>query len=244
MASFELADIPSTSTQKPNLVLKRPPSYSDSYYILNGPRTSSSSSPTVDLMSLCKEEEEGHVPVTSLPVAPRIYLFFIKSAIHLFLISIFETLFFFQYVSITENNGILKTIDTYYTPLVNTCPSWNNVTKEVLYAFLTQGNEYNLIVSEGDLGKANRDSMNQRLLGESLGASGLCFGIVLIGSLWLLCKKIPVRWFVVFLENISMVIILGLYEYFFFRVIIYNYGTLSTPELNAYLVKGIYDCIT
>ena len=237
MASFEMADIPSSSTPRP--LLKRPPSYSDSYYVLNGPRTNSSLS--TDLVPL---REELDVPVVSLPVAPRVYLFFIKSAIHLFLISIFETLFFFQYVSVTENNGILKTIDTYYTPFVNTCPSWNNVTKEVLYAFLTQGNEYNFIVSEGELGKAERAAKNQTLFGQSLGASGLCFGIVLIGSLWLLCKKIPVRWSVVFLENISMVVILGLYEYFFFRVIIYNYGTLSTPELNAYLVKGIYDCIT
>ncbi len=226
-AVFELSDLPS-----PKPLLKRPPSYSDSYYILNGgPRTPPTLGPI----------QEEPMPV---PVAPRIYLFFIKSAIHLFLISVFETIFFFQYVSVTENNGILKTIDTYYTPLVNTCPSWNNVTKGIIYSFLTQGNDYTLIVSEGDLGKANRDSANQSLLGESLIASGICFAGVLGGSIWLLRKKIPVRWSVVFLENISMVILLGVYEYFFFRVIIYNYGTISTPELNAYLVKGIYDCVT
>lgn len=237
MASFEMADIPSGGTPRP--VLKRPPSYSDSYYVLNGPRTNSSSSPRVDLIPI----QEEQTPI-SVPVGPRIYLFFIKSAIHLFLISVFETIFFFQYVSVTENNGILKTIDTYYTPFVDSCPNWDNVTKEIIYGFLTQGNEYTLLVSEGDAGKAERDEKNQTLLGQSLGASGLCFGIVLVGSLWLLRKQIPVRWSVVFLENISMVIILGLYEYFFFRVIIYNYGTLSTPELNAYLVKGIYDCVT
>jgi hypothetical protein len=235
---FELADLPSLQTPKP--ILKRPPSYSDSYYILNaGPRT-----PSVPDLIPSQQHRENEQQKETIPVAPRFYLFCIKSAIHLFLISVFETIFFFQYVSVTENNGILKTIDTYYTPFVDTCPNWSNETKQIIYSFLTQGNEYSLIVSEGDLGKAERDQENMSLLGESLAASGICFVIVLGGSLWLLCKKIPVRWSVVFVENISMVLLLGLYEFFFFRFIIYNYGTLSTPELNAYLVKGIYDCVS
>jgi hypothetical protein len=38
------------------------------------------------------------------------------------------------------------------------------------------------------------------------------------------------------------VLLLGLYELFFFRTIIYNYDTLSTAELNQYIVDGLARC--
>jgi hypothetical protein len=40
-----------------------------------------------------------------------------------------------------------------------------------------------------------------------------------------------------------MVLLLGLYEYVFFMAIIYNYNSISTNELNSYIVNGIYDCV-
>jgi hypothetical protein len=77
------------------------------------------------------EEEEGHIVLQQLlqhvrsqtqeklPLAPRAYLFLIKTAIHIFLVSVFETVFFFQFVSKREDNGVLDTINTYYRPLVD-----------------------------------------------------------------------------------------------------------------------------
>ena len=99
--------------------LRRPPSYSDSYFILGGPRTPELK-PTREPLQNVKEESIQN----DIPIAPRVYLFGIKSAIHIFLISVFETVFFFKYVSITENQGILKTINTYYDPLIANCNSW------------------------------------------------------------------------------------------------------------------------
>ena len=231
--AFELGDLPSPR------VLKRPPSYSDSYYILGGgPRTP----PRLESVSSIPSIQQ--TPQAQPPPGPRISLFFIKSAIHLFFISIFETIFFFYYVSVTENQGILTTIDTYYTPIVNSCPNWSPLAKEFLYTLLTQNQTYADIILQGQSGLTQRNQHNRSLFEKSLGASGFCFGIVLLGSMWLRVKEVPVRWWVVYLENISMVVLLGLYEYFFFRVIIYNYGTLSTPELNEHLVKGVFDCVS
>jgi hypothetical protein len=223
--------------------LKRPPSYSDSYYILGGPHSHT------ELVSVEKGKPEIQSPVVAtvptvptVPVAPRIYLFGIKSAIHIFLISVFETVFFFKYVSITENTGILKTINTYYTPLISNCSSWTPEQKDFLEYILTQDMNYTETEKQGEISKFYRNKYNEKLLWESLGASGICLGLILLGASLMKWKKVPVRWLVVFGENLSMVILLGLYEYIFFQYIIYNYNTLSTPELNAYLLKGFYDC--
>jgi hypothetical protein len=169
-------------------------------------------------------------------------LFLIKSAIHIFLISVFETIFFFQYVSISENNGILKTINTYYQPLISNCSGWTPVEKTVIENFLTQDMNYTVIEQNGILAKNERNISNSILLYKSLSSSGICLVCILIGGGYLRWKQIPVRWSVVFGENLSMVILLGLYEFIFFQYIIYNYSTLSTPELNAYLLKGFYEC--
>ena len=103
--------------------------------------------------------------------------------------------------------------------------------------------KYQNIELEGDVGKANRLAGNQVLLGNSLIGSATCFAVLLAGTGYLTYKKTPVRWWVIVVENISMVVMLGLYEYIFFHFIIYNYGTISTPELNAYIVKGLIDCV-
>ena len=244
MASFELGELPAITPASPSLQtpprLKRPPSYSDSYYVLGGPLRLESAtnllSPPADQQTVASLE--------ATPIGPRIQLFCIKSAIHLLFISMFETIFFFYYVSVTENNGILATINTYYKPFINTCPAWPPLVKEALYQTLTYNGTYEEILAKGTAGFSAVAAGNRRLFEQSLAASGVCFAIVLVGSCWLRFKEIPVRWWVVFGENISMVVLLGLYEYFFFRVIIYNYGTLSTPELNEYLVKGVYDCVS
>jgi hypothetical protein len=227
----------STPPESPTVAtLRRPPSYSDSFFVLhNGSinRRSSIDSEENDLL---------HRLLQNVPVAPRIHLFFIKAAIHIFLVSVFETIFFFQYVSQRENNGVLQTINTYYNPIVQSCPNWNNQTKAFIYDLLEALN-YPNVESLGDAGKAAREANNQVLLGNSLIGSAVCFAVLLGGTGYLTYKKTPVRWWVIVVENISMVLMLGLYEYIFFHFIIYNYGTISTPELNAYIAKGLMDCV-
>jgi hypothetical protein len=232
----------STPPESP-IALKRPPSYSDSFFVLHGQGSinrrdsrSSIGSEEQDLLHRLIQQTQN------VPVAPRIHLFFIKAAIHIFLVSVFETIFFFQYVSQRENSGVLQTINTYYEPIVQSCPSWNNQTKAFIFEVL-QALNYQNVESLGDVGKASRQATNQALLGNSLIGSAVCFAVLLGGTGYLTYKKTPVRWWVIVVENISMVVMLGLYEYIFFHFIIYNYGTISTPELNAYIVKGLMNCV-
>jgi hypothetical protein len=217
-----------------NTKLKRPPSYSDSFFILGRE-------------ALMKEEQkssfkEEEIVTVKAPLAPRISLFFIKSAIHIFLISVFETIFFFKYVSVNENNGIMKTINTYYQPLIANCGSWSNQTKEFIDYILINDVNITIINSNSISANINRLNYNNTLLEQSLLASGICLVLSVIGGSYLFWKKTPVRWRVVIGENVSMVLLLGLYEWLFFRYIVYNYDTLSTAELNSYIVNGLYSC--
>ncbi len=233
----------STPPESPIANLRRPPSYSDSFFILHGTKGS------INRDDRSEDSEEGSELLhrliqqqTQVPVTPRIHLFFIKAAIHIFLVSVFETIFFFQYVSQKEDNGVLATINTYYQPIIQTCPNWNNQTRAFVFELLEALN-YQNIESLGDVGKANRQAGNQVLLGNSLIGSAVCFAVMLAGTGYLTYKKTPVRWWVIVVENISMVLMLSIYEYIFFHFIVYNYSTISTPELNAYIVKGLIGCV-
>ncbi len=236
--------------------LRRPPSYSDSFFVLHGaePTIRINGSVNAGRSRSSTESDEGHTllrqlvnqvrtrQTEQLPYAPRAYLFFIKSTIHIFLVSVFETIFFFQYVSKREDNGVLDTINTYYLPLVDTCPSWSNETQQIV-SFLLKNIDYKQIEAGGSLANANRQIDNRTLLDSSLVSSAGCFVVMVGGVLLLMKKKIPVRWWVIGVENVSMVVLLGLYEFLFFHYVIYHYATISTPELNSYIVKGLANCV-
>ncbi len=172
----------------------------------------------------------------------RISIFVLKSSVHVFLISLFETVFFFDYVSVSENSGILKTINTYYGPLQQSCYGWSNGTKWIVQEVLDLEFNQTIVDAESNAAIANRTTFNNSLLRESLSVSAICFVIFCVLAAALKWHQVPVPWKGVLVENLMMVVLLGLYEYFFFRAIIYNYSTISTPELNAYILDGLWDC--
>jgi hypothetical protein len=170
-------------------------------------------------------------------------LFLLKGSLHIFFISAFETVFYFLYVSKSENDGILNTVNTYYTPLIQSCDSWSNKTRELLFEFVIHNIDKQSIDTKGTLALQNREETNRSLLAWSIGYSGMCVGVfgVTLGTVYF--KKITLNWFHLLSEHLSFVVLLGLYEYFFFRTIIYNYQTLSTDELNQYIVDGVFHCL-
>ena len=208
---------------------KRPPSYSESF---------------LDI--------ERDLPYVPLPLEVRvapvkksfgIFTFIVKSSIHLFLISVFETIFFFSYVSGKEDKAIEGTINTYYTPIKNSCPSWSNATRWIVYEILSNGHEIQKITSDGTDSYRDRIKINLQLLYYSLAVSAVFLSILggVVGIL--IYRGIKINWVKTISENVMMVVLLGLYEYVFFMCIIYNYNSISTNELNSYIVNGIYDCV-
>lgn len=173
----------------------------------------------------------------------RCAVFAFQGSLHILFISAFETAFYFLYVNRSENAGILGAINTYYQPLTADCQGrWSNTTKAVVEALLSQELNVSAIDAAGAASADSRAAYNHQLLiwssMYSVIAAGLCGGI----AGFVRCKGWSVAWRRVILENILFVVVLGLYEAFFFRTVIYNYETLSTPELSRYIVDGLAAC--
>ena len=170
--------------------------------------------------------------------------FIIKGSLHIFFISSFETIFYFLYVSKSEDTGIMNTINTYYMPLVQSCDTWKNTTREFLLYILENEINKPSIDAKGVYALDGREEHNRTLLNWSIAYSGICLAVFtcMVGIVY--WKKIVVPWRRLLLEHIAFVILLGLYEYFFFRTIIYKYQTISTDELNQYLVDGAFQCLS
>ena len=207
--------------------MRRPPSYSDSFIVLiNDTR----------LEPLFREEPPEK------EYARETVLFIFKGSLHVLFISIFETTFYFLYVNRSENTGILNTINTYYQPLIRDCRSdWSNITRWLLNEFIHEIN-ISAIDAAGNAAAHSRDTYNNGLLVwsslYSIISLLICLSVVGVVRL----KGWPVPWRHIFLENMLFIVVLATYEFFFFETIIYKYVTISTPELNQYIVDGLASC--
>lgn len=234
--------------------IRRPPSYSDSHLYLSDipltPLLLTSEVPTLrPVLQLAPEPiilEESNKECLKDWIFRKVLVLGVKGSIHLTLISMFETIFFFVYVSKTENSGILKTLDIYYEPFLTICDEWTpNFRSELLDVLEILGVANQSVVdAAGAAALAVRTEENLKLLWISLGYTAGC--IVLGGGCIsiLVWSKREVKWRELIGEHFFFVIVLGLYEWFFFRTIIYEYNTLSTPELNQYLSDGLYSCLS
>ena len=230
----------------------RPPSYSDSYHIL-----AKSGKPLLEpfIMNPINDpvevqEQEPHEPqkeqVLEKEQAPYyhgIILFIIKGSLHIFFISTFETVFYFFFVSKSEDNGIKSAFNVYYTPLIQTCGNWTNTTHGLLEDYISYGPNKSVIDNRGIVATSARVRQNTELLNLSGFYSAFCLFIFLLMALIARILHVNVRWPKLLAEHFSFVLLLGAYEYFFFRTIIYKYSTLSTDEINQYIYDGIYQCL-
>lgn len=219
--------------------MRRPPSYSDSFLVLGNTDVLTpilTSTPPTSI-----QEAEVVPPSRSRKVL--CFLFAFKGSFHILLISAFETLFYFLYVNKSENAGILTTINTYYNPIVSNCQTnWGNLTKWLVHEILTKELNVSQIDAIGAQDAQEKAAKNQQLLIWSCMYSVICLAICGSASafVWLRGWKLP--WGRILAENFMFVVLLGLYEFFFFRTIIYNYNTIGAAELNQYIVDGLARC--
>ncbi len=222
---LELAALADTTVQSRKIPLLRPPSYSDSFLVL---------------APVSPQPAPLKVPLSA--VRPRFdfiwwYEKCVSLLIHISLISLFETVFFFQFISKSEDSGLLKTVDGYVFAAADSCYKWPaNVTAAVnslLEVLVNVRNVSNAAAIAAD----GRDNYNTNLQIQSW----LYFvGITALtgtASGWAIWKKYKFHWRRVFLENVAMVTLLGIYEFVFFRTIIYNYVSLSMPEIDQHIVN-------
>jgi hypothetical protein len=159
--------------------------------------------------------------------------------IHITLISIFETVFFFLFVSKDEDNGILSTTAHYTDALLGMCHGLNkNQTAALNYVFLQLFNA-SMIEAAGVAAATQRTTFNLGLMYQSWMYVGGLFGSIVVVGAFSKWRQYRIRWCAIIGENLVLVAMLGVYEFMFFETIIKKYMTESPDEISANFVKGL-----
>lgn len=163
----------------------------------------------------------------------------IKLLFHITLISIFETLFYFLYVSSLENNGIENAINTFISGAIEDCYNMTTEQIEVIDNVLESYINASDVIQKGKTEELARYKYNNHILNIAWGyVSGLA-GVFVILSVYTRVRKIKINWKNVVFENFVMVILLGLYELLFFNTIVHKYLPISTKELTQGAVEKL-----
>jgi hypothetical protein len=209
--------------------LKRPQSLSDSfaYHALNIEKTN-------DFSIQYIEKKPKHWNAFLVRYALR-FLF------HILLIGLFETLFFFYYVSQKENSALQNDVNVFLSQITNECQNFTLQEKQLLNDLI------NLVVNASSIRReAFEDEMRRNQQNQSLFLQAWMYEVG-VGGLFLMTiayskiQTIRIRWNRIFLENIVLIVLLGLYEYAFFSSIVYQYRPISTTELESSALQKIED---
>ena len=158
---------------------------------------------------------------------------------HVFLISIFEALFFFTFVSKDEDKGILLTTNYYTETIINSCSRLNKSDNEILNLFLKKFINSSNVLADGNQAAAERAASNLVLYNISWSYVGILGGIQSLLFIISFLNKFKIRWTHIIFENLALVCFLGIYEYMFFESVIKKYNTESPEEISAMFVKGL-----
>jgi len=163
--------------------------------------------------------------------------------IHLTLISIFEIIFFFSIVSTYENKAITSVIVGFLNSVPSYCNELNYQEK------LNFTNIFNLLVNTTQIDvNSNYSADKRKSFNNELFVNAWMYFLVIIGiDIFLLIikyiYKIKINLKKIILDNFGMIIILGIYEYMFFKSIILLYENISQNELIKLMVSQFNTCL-
>lgn len=155
----------------------------------------------------------------------------IKLLLHIVLISIFETLFYFLYVSSLENNGIVTTVNTFINEAVRNCMNISSLEIQIIDDFLDPYINATHVITIGNAEEIIRATYNKSISVRAWIYVGSLMGLFMTITVYIKCRHIKIKWKNIMLENITMVLLLALYELLFFNTIIYPYHPISTEEI-------------
>lgn len=156
---------------------------------------------------------------------------------HITLISLFETLFFFIYVSTLEDTGIKNTINGLIESIVLSCSTFNESEKIIVNDILVLFINTNQTITDGNIVQQKRLNYNNNLFNRAWIYVG-SLGILLAVFSTFLGIYYPrhIKWRELILENIGLVVMLAIYEYMFFSTIIMPYLPISAEEIERNIV--------
>jgi hypothetical protein len=192
--------------------------------------------------SLDRIEEESNKSIeisTYHKYEKQIVEVILKLLFHITLISIFETLFYFLYVSSLEDNGIETTVNTFINGLVDNCENLSPIQIDSIDEYLEPYINATNIIYIGNNAEIVRAQYNKSISVRAWGYVGVVIGLFVLCVVYIKVRKIEIRWKVVILENLAMVLLLALYELMFFNTIIYQYHPISTEEIERNTIEKL-----
>ena len=216
----------------------RPPSLSESYA-----RDPSNMVRSLSLTSLLltpdAAEPTGTTEPIVVPVATtrcdEVHVVAISFLVHIFLISVFESLFFFYYISSLEDNGILNTVNSFITDGLSVCE--NMTTADIVVLNSTLSPYINSTIAEGNAMHSVRNAQNLVLLYRAWIYVGALGGLTVCVAGAGLYRKLRIPWLRICLENLGLVVMLGLYETLFFTTIVHPYQPVTTQEIERNAIQ-------
>jgi hypothetical protein len=223
----------------------RPVSFSEGYIppstfeSLQKPIIPRVSSLEIELCSVADGPSSPMLPSSRVAWLDATHHHAIRFTMHLTLIALFETIFFWRLVAPSEDSALIGLIQSYTGGLVSSIQA---ATPDQRTSFL---NFFDSIVNTTDVNiqglaaSVDRSNYNGALMRDSwlytVGIASL-FGFLSAAAP---IRRLPIKWTPVITENIALIILLGLYEYMFFRTIIFKYRATSMEELDRMVVDQI-----
>jgi hypothetical protein len=165
-----------------------------------------------------------------------VHLGALRFTFHLTLISLFETLFFWQFISKSEDSALVDLVNGYTTGIMNSCANLTVGQRAIVTDIFDLFIDPRTVDAAGALAAANRATFNHLLLRNSwlyMGGILTLFASLASAAIF---KKRKVDWVGLVGENLALVTVLGLYEWMFFTTVILRYKAISIPELDKMVV--------
>jgi len=219
----------------------RPMAYSESH--MHIPRIQSNLAPLLisDIPPIAPSHRRGSPGAPPIVTPPRQWIPFVhwwalRFTFHLTLISLFETLFFWHFISASEDNALVSLVQTYTQDVLNNCANLTSqqrvIIREVVDLFINQTTADEI----GATALTRRGAFNDTLFRNSwLYFGGLLFLFTALAAAGH-SKRYKTEWRALITENITLVTLLGLYEWMFFSTVILRYQAISMPELDRMVI--------
>ena len=231
---------PTDFTFRPPLLADRQTDHTDQTEPTERTPSSSSSSPPSPPHPLHPVPSVGQFSTLSISAGfsttERWATRFLGFGVHLSLVSIFETLFFFLFISKSEDSGLTNVLDGYVGGILASCDTWPANTTAVVNDILSVFINTTQVAASANQAALQRQSFNHALELQAWSYVGGLIGVVLLGTWVTHHRGLRIAWRRIVLENLIMVSLLGLYELTFFKTIIYRYENMSLPELDGFVV--------
>lgn len=158
---------------------------------------------------------------------------------HITLISIFESVFFFKFISKMEDGGIQKTVGGIISNIAASCQNFSALEDAFATDILSMFINTSQINSQANQDLLARNAFNNVLFVRAWIYVGCLSGVFCAFTVYVKLKKIKIHWRYLLLENLGLVLMLAAYEYMFFTTIIFPYEPISGNELTQQALQEI-----